>query len=176
MSALKKGEIIVFPTDTAYGLAGDFFKKAVLKKIYLIKNRPKNKKISLVAASLNQVKIFFYLSYEAERLARKYWPGPLTIILPLKKNRKLTGVRVPRQELARQISRHFKKPLTATSANLSGERECYDIQSVIRQFQNKKYQPDLIIDAGRLKKVKPSTLVMIENNKIRILREGPLKL
>ncbi|MFH1366974.1 MAG: L-threonylcarbamoyladenylate synthase [Patescibacteria group bacterium] len=176
ISALKNQGVLVFPTDTAYGLAADFKSAAALKKIHLIKNRPKNKKIALVASSLPQVKKFFRLNAKELFLARKYWPGPLTLILPLKNKKIKLGVRVPKQNLARQICARFGKPITATSANLAGGKECYNIKDVLRNFSRRKYQPDLIIDAGRLKKVKPSTLVILKNNKIKIIRQGPIKL
>lgn len=176
ISALKRRGVVVIPTDTAYGLAGNFFDSKVLKKLFLIKNRPKNKRVALVASSLKQVNKFFRLNTDELALAKKYWPGPLTIILPLKKNRKRIGVRVPKLKIAREICRRFGKPLTATSANISGGQECYDIQEVIKQFKNRRCPPDLIIDAGRLKKVKPSTLIILKKDKIKILREGPIKL
>lgn len=168
--------MIVFPTDTAYGLGADFQAPAAFKKIYLIKNRPKNKKVALVAASLKQVKKFFRLNKKELSLAKKYWPGPLTIILPLRNKKLKLGVRVPKNSLAREICKRFGKPITATSANLAGEKECYQIKDVIKQFSRKKCRPDLIIDAGLLKKVKPSTLVKLENNEIKIIRQGTIKL
>ena len=176
ISVLKNHGAIVFPTDTAYGLGADFLAAKAIKRIYLIKNRPKNKKIALVAASINQVKKFFCLKTEELSLAKKYWPGPLTIILPLKNNKIKLGVRVPKLALAREICERFGQPITATSANIAGKNDCYNLKDVLKQFSRQKYPPDLIIDAGRLKKIKPSTLVMFEKNKIKIIRPGPVKL
>ena len=117
----------------------------------------------------------------ALNLAKKYWPGALTLILNSKfsipskfKNSdyKTLALRVSADKLAGAIAKKLKNPLTATSANLSGKGELYSATAVIKEFKNKKFQPDLIIDAGKLAKAKPSTIVKISKNKIEILRQG----
>ena len=82
------------------------------------------------------------------------------------------ALRVSADKLAGAIAKKLKNPLTATSANLSGKGELYSATAVIKEFKNKKFQPDLIIDAGKLAKAKPSTIVKISKNKIEILRQG----
>lgn len=173
---LKRGGVIVFPTDTAYGLAADYFSPRALKKVFEIKQRLKEKKVALIASNLKQVKKYFCLNTKELTLAKKYWPGPLTLILRLKNRRKKIGVRVPDSKIARALAGHFKKPVTATSANLSGRPDCYSARAVKNQFKGKKTKPDLIINAGRLKKIKPSTIALVEKNKIKIIRQGPIKL
>ncbi|MDZ7799040.1 MAG: L-threonylcarbamoyladenylate synthase [Patescibacteria group bacterium] len=173
---LKNDGVIVYPTDTAYGLAADFFSEKALKKVYRIKQRPLSKKIALIASSLAPVKKYFCLNKKELSLAKKYWPGPLTLILKLKNKEKKVGVRVPDFKMARELAKNFEKPITATSANLSGQPNPYSASQVVRQFKNKKNQPDLIIDAGRLKKIKPSTVAEIINDKIKIIRKGPINL
>jgi len=175
-NTLKNNGVIAFPTDTAYGLAADYFSDKALKKVFQIKKRPFSKKIALIASNLNQVKKYFYLNKKELFLSKKYWPGPLTLILKLKNKKDKVGVRVPDSKIACKISENFKKPITATSANLSGRPNPYSADEVVNQFKNKKLQPDLIIDAGRLKKIKPSTVAEIINNKIKIIREGPINL
>jgi len=176
IAVLKNKGVIVFPTDTAYGLGADFLSNRAINNIYRIKNRPKSKKIGLVAASLKQIKKFFRLNPKELSLAKKHWPGPLTIILPLKNKKIKLGVRVPRLALARQICGRYGRPLTATSANIAGENESYAPSEVLKQFRRRKYQPDLLIDAGRLKKEKPSTLIVCKNNQIKTIRPGPIKI
>lgn len=176
IKALKKGEVIIFPTDTAYGLAADFFSAGAMKKVFLIKERPEEKKVTLITADLKQAQKYFSLNKKELALAKKHWPGPLTLILSLKNSRKKIGVRMPASKIAREIARRFKKPITATSANLSGRANCYSTSCVISQFKNKKNQPALLIDAGRLKKIKPSTVAEVKGEKIKIYREGPVKL
>ncbi len=176
ISILKNKGVIAYPTDTAYGLAADYFSSQALKKIFQIKKRPKEKKVALIAADIKQVKKYFSLNKTENSLAKKYWPGPLTLILKLKKGNKKVGVRVPDSEIAREIARRFKKPITATSANISTHPNCYAYKSVLNQFKNKKLKPDLIINAGTIKKVKPSTIILCQKNKIKIIRKGPIKL
>jgi len=173
---LKNDGIVVYPTDTAYGLAANYSSPRALKKIFHLKKRPRSKKIALIAASLLQVKKFFSLSEKELSLAKKYWPGPLTMILKLKGKNLSVGVRVPDNKIARQIAQKFTRPITATSANISGKGNCYSVGCVLRQFKNGQIQPDLIIDAGRLKRRKVSTLIKVSGNKIKVIRKGPIKI
>ena len=168
-AVLKQQGVIVYPTDTAYALGGVFDSPAVRRRILQIKQR-RDEKFTLIAASLAQVQQFFTLNTMAKKLARKFWPGPLSIVVT-----KQFAVRVPKQALARSFARQAGRPLIATSANLSGSPAPYTVQAVLAQFKNKKNQPDLLLDAGRLKKVKPSTVVAIVDGQVRILRAGPVR-
>ena len=166
---LKSNGVIVYPTDTAYGLGGKFNSARVIKKILKIKNR-RNEKFTIVAASLGQVNKFFKLNKLEIKLAKKYWPGPLSIAISDK-----FAVRVPNNLLCRKLCLVAKTPLIATSANISGQDTPYDIKEVSRQFANKKNYPDLILNGGNLRRIRPSTLVLVKNGKLEILRPGPIK-
>ncbi|MBN1779127.1 MAG: threonylcarbamoyl-AMP synthase [Candidatus Buchananbacteria bacterium] len=170
VEVIKRDGVVVFPTDTAYGLGGVFDSKKVIKKVLAIKKR-KDKKFVLVASSLKQVKAFFNLNSVEEKLAKKYWPGPLSIVVSKK-----FSIRVPDNQITRQLCQLAGKPLIATSANLSGQSTVYNTKSVINYFKENKDKPDLILDAGRLKKKKTSTLVKVSRNKIKILRAGAIKI
>lgn len=163
---LKRGGVVVFPTDTAYGLGGVYNSKKVVNKILNIKKR-QDKKFTLVASSLAQVEKNFRLNSAQKKLAKKFWPGPLSIVVS-----KNFAVRVPTKKIARDLARQVGQPLIATSANISGRATLYDSQKIIEQFKNKKNQPDLIIDAGKLPPKKVSTVVQISNDKIKVLRPG----
>jgi len=172
---LKNGGIIAYSTDTAYGLGAVLNNKNALKKIFKIKKRPSQKRLGLIASDLKQVKRFFVLNKREIELARKYWPGPLSVILKSKKG-KSAAVRVPALKLARLICQKIGQPISSTSLNLAGKNECYSLSDFKEQFKNQKYLPDLFLDSGRLKKLKPSTLVKVTSKKIKILRPGPIKI
>lgn len=183
VSLLKEGGVIVYPTDTAYALGCDAANKKAVKKIYKIKNRPAGKPLPVIAGSLNLAKKFFRFSKKELQLAKKYWPGPLSLVLRIRDsgfgigNSKLRiVVRVPDNKIARSLSSKLSRPIISTSANISGMGECYSIKEVLKQFKGKKHQPDLILDAGKLKKRKPSTIIRIVNNKVEVLRKGPIKI
>ena len=181
VDVLKQGGTVVYPTETAYGLGADFLNPEAIKKIYRIKGRNFKKLLSVIVADLKMAQKSVKFNKIALNLAKKYWPGALTLILNSKfsipskfKNSdyKTLALRVSADKLAGAIAKKLKNPLTATSANLSGKGELYSATAVIKEFKNKKFQPDLIIDAGKLAKAKPSTIVKISKNKIEILRQG----
>lgn len=180
VSLLKKGGAVVLPTDTAYGLSCDAFNKEAVKRIYNIKGRPKNKAVLLIVADLKMAKKYLKISEVEEKFVKKHWPGALSIILK-PKSKKLNyqsdfGVRVPDHNLCRKIAKKLGRPIISTSANFSGGKTPYGIPAVLKEFAGKKYLPDLIIDVGRLKKVKPSTLIKVERGRAVVLRNGPIKI
>jgi L-threonylcarbamoyladenylate synthase len=121
----------------------------------------------------------------AQKLAKKFWPGAITIVLELRiKNQELRiltaktnflGLRLPKNKIALDLAKALNKPITATSANLAGKSECYSVDEIVQQFQHQKIKPDIIIDAGKLPFQKPSTLVKIDDaREVSILRLGPI--
>lgn len=183
---LDKGGIMVYPTETCYGLGGDASQKATVKKIFLLKKRKASKAITILVkdfAMARQFVLFDKLSY---RLAKKYWPGPLTLVLPLKKKAKIfclpkgnareIGIRISPLSFIRHFLIKFKKPLITTSANISGKEPAYNLRQIIGYFSQNLLKPDLIIDAGRLTKRKTSTVVKVKNNRIKIIRQGPVRI
>jgi len=178
VKVLKRGGVIIYPTDTAYALGGIFNSVKVVKKILKIKNR-KDQKFTLVASSLRQVEKFFKLNSVQKKLAKKFWPGPLSIVVSGQ-----FAVRVPRNKIAQSLARRAGKPIIATSANMSGRPTLYDSKKIVGQFQYKKnarlysarQKPDLLIDSGRLAQTKTSTVVAVVDSKIMILRAGAAKI
>ena len=165
---LHSGAVIVFPTDTSYGLGGLFNSKKVTAAILKIKGR-KDEKFSLIAGSLAQVERFFSLSPAQKKLARQYWPGPLSIVVDRR-----FSVRVPANGIARSLARRVGKPLIATSANLTGQSALYDSKKIMTLFVNRRYQPAAIIDDGRLPRRRPSTVVVVSNGKLTVVRRGAI--
>lgn len=172
LAVLKTGGVIVYPTETAYGLGADYFSQRAVKKVYQIKGRDFKKQLSVIVGSLAMAKRLVKFDQVSMRLAKKHWPGPLTLVLPLKSSGKTLALRISSNRLALSVVKKLNGPVTATSANLSGKGEYYSAEEIIKQFAKRKYQPDLIIDAGRLPKQKPSTIAQIIDGQIKILRQG----
>ena len=167
---LRAGGIIVYPTDTAYALGGVFNSSAVVKKILKIKKR-QDDKFTIVAASPAQVQKFFKLNSAQKKLARQFWPGPLSIVVSTK-----LSVRVPANTLTRRLCRLVGRPLIATSANVAGGNTPYGSRQIINDFKNEISQPDLLLDGGHLARKKTSTIVKAEKNNLIIIRQGSVKI
>lgn len=176
---LRAGGVIVYSTDTAYALGGIFDNKKVIKKVLKIKQR-KDDKFTLIASSSYQVEKHFKLNSVQKKLAKKFWPGPLSLVVSKK-----YAVRVPNNSIARKLARLAGKPLIATSANIHGKKTSYNIKNVLQivgaglvpaQKVKKDITPNLILDAGTLPKRKTSTIVEVKKNKIHVIREGAIKM
>lgn len=170
VAVLRQGGVVIYPTDTAYAIGGIFDSKKVTQRILKIKKR-KDEKFTLIASSLTQVEKFFKLSSAQKKLAKKFWPGPLSIVVSSR-----FAVRVPNNIIAQTLAYRAGQPLIATSANISGKQTLYDSKKIIKQFANQKNQPELILDAGRLPKTKTSTIIKVLASKIEVLRPGSIKL
>ncbi|HPI66933.1 MAG TPA: L-threonylcarbamoyladenylate synthase [bacterium] len=183
---LGQGGVLTVPTETVYGFSCNPYNEKAIKKIYQIKGRDFNKPLLLVADNFLTVKKYFKLNKLEKKLAEKYWPGAVTIILTLKHENKKTlkhisktiniAVRVSGNKIMRELANFCGGFITSTSANISGGKECLSGRAVYQQFKNKKYQPDLILDSGKLKTKKPSTIIKVEGEEIKILRPGEIKI
>lgn len=166
---LKNSGVIVYPTDTAYALGGVFDSPKAIKKIFQIKKR-KDKKFTLIASGIPQVKKFFTLRPEEERIVRRFWPGAVSLVVSGR-----YAVRVPKSRVARDLARLARRPIIATSANMSGRATSYSVAEVMRQFGKNNNVADLVLDGGKLKKIPPSTIVRVEKDGIlQIVRDGPV--
>ncbi len=173
---LKNGGSVIFPTETAYGLAVDATNKKAIQKVFKIKQRPIEKSLSWIVASVAMAKKYVKFSPPALKLAKKYWPGPLTIVLPSRRGRGTRALRISSNKIAHALSRYLGRPIVSTSANLSGLPACYSATAAARQFKKQKFQPDIILNAGRLPKRAPSNIIKIEGKKIITLRHGAIRL
>lgn len=184
---LKDGKSVVYPTDTCYGLAVDANNTRAVSGLFLIKGRTEKKPVHVIVGSLDQAKKLAVFNAKALLLFKKFFPGPLTIVLKMKsevKNREswkhlsagtgTIGIRMPDNKIALELARKLGSPITTTSANISGKRSAYSIEEVYLQFRVRKHQPDLVINALNLPEVKPSTIVDLTQKDVRILREGPI--
>jgi L-threonylcarbamoyladenylate synthase len=173
VKVLKRGGVIIYPTDTLYGLGADATSIKAKKNIYKIKGRNFHKPLSICVADLKHAKNFVEFNNFSSRLAKKFLPGPLTLVLPQKKEIKYISqkgkiaVRIPDNSFTLKLLKKFGKPITATSANLSREKDPAKLSDINNKM---KSQCDLIIDSGNCKFKKPSTVFDVESKKI--LREG----
>jgi L-threonylcarbamoyladenylate synthase len=197
VSALKSGKAVAYPTDTSYGLAVDATNIGAIKKLYQIKGRDFNKPVHIVVPSAAYAKKIARWNKAASRLAKKFWPGPLTLVLPvgdglkpsptlrqLSANTGSIGLRMPKNQIALDLAKNLRRPITATSANVSGGADCYSADEIIKQFsakggsafggKNQQFKPDIIINSGKLPISKPSTLVRVFDDVVKVLREGPV--
>ena len=184
ISYLKKGGLIIYPTETAYALGCDAMNKDAVLKVFLLKKRLNAKTLPLIAGDIGIVKRFAYINGVVEKFARKFWPGPLTLILKARKkfptgvmNQKgEIAIRVSGNSFARNISKKLNHPIISTSANLSGRETAYSLNKVIKQFGKNRLQNVLLVDGGRIPRRKVSTIARVNNNKVEILRKGAVKI
>jgi len=177
VKAIKNGRVIVCPTDTVYGLIADATDKKAVEKIFKIKKRPKNKPVPIFIKDISAAKKLAKINKKQEAFLKSVWPGKVTIVLNRKKSRlygvdkKTIALRIPKYELLLSLAKQLNCPLTGTSANISGRPVSTRIKEVIKQFQNQKQKPDLVIDAGNLKPAKPSKVIDLTSLKPKILRK-----
>jgi L-threonylcarbamoyladenylate synthase len=179
---IRAGEVLGMPTDTFYGLAADPFNLRAVDRVYDIKSRSRHKPLSLLIESVDQAEELAQpLPEEFYALTRRYWPGPLTIIvkasskLPLKvtANTGNVALRVPNAKIPLEVVKAAAIPITATSANLSGESECTTAQAVREQLQDRI---SIIVDGGTSPREVASTIVDLTDEEKRwyVLRQGAI--
>jgi L-threonylcarbamoyladenylate synthase len=180
METLHKGGLVAFPTDTVYGLGALAFDGKAVESIYSAKDRPIEKAIPVLIGDVTDLeKISDDVTDVTRRLASRFWPGPLTIIIPKKPTipeavsvTSTVGVRVPDHPVARELLR-AAGPMAVTSANISGQPSPSTAQEVLAQL---KGRIELIIDGGQTPGGVPSTLVDCSGREIMILRDGPISM
>lgn len=180
LEILKAGGLVAFPTDTVYGLGALAFDQAAIESLYPAKDRPPEKAIPiLIAGAENLEEVADPIPMLARRLAERFWPGPLTIVLPKHPNlpaavsaTETVGVRVPDHEIARALLR-AAGPMAVTSANLSGRESPRTAEEAMRQLNGRI---PLVLDGGETPGGVPSTVVDISGAEPAILRAGPISL
>jgi L-threonylcarbamoyladenylate synthase len=173
---LRNGGVVAFATDTLYGLAADPRDGRAVRRVFALKGRAESAALPLVACDLAQALEAAVLDARAQRLAERWWPGPLTIVAPARPgiapetlaHGTTIGVRVPAHDAARALARRFGFALTATSANRSGHPPTADPDVVAAELPD----VDLILDTGRAPGGPPSTIVEVREGDLRLIREG----
>jgi len=179
---IKKDGVIIFPTDTVYGIGCNCYSEKAINKIFELKGRDYSKPINVLIDSVNKLDELASSINDIERkLIDKYMPGDFTIILKkndsvsdlLTANLDSVGVRIPNNNIALEILNRVDLPLGTTSANISGEAAMCDFNDVVKKFDGKV---DAIINGGESEIGVASTIVRVDDNEIKILRQGNLKI
>jgi L-threonylcarbamoyladenylate synthase len=177
---IRTGGLVALPTDTLYGLAADPFCAHAIRRVFAVKGRGSDRALPLIAADLAQVtRDLGPLTALGARLAARFWPGPLTLIVPASSaivadvtgGTGRVGVRVPDSLVAREICRAAGRPVTATSANRSGQPATPDPDEVERTLGG---DVDLLIDAGTTPGGAPSTIVDVCGERPALVRAGAI--
>lgn len=180
---LKRGKVCVLPSDTSYALCAKADEAEITNKIYQIKKREKLKSISVFVKDILMIENIADLDNNNKKILQKYLPGTFTFILKKKEkiydnisfDKKTIAVRLINSKLINNIFQYINFPITATSANITGQAPIYDPREILFYFQDKPTAPDLLVDGGNLREIIPSTLVDLTSNVSRILRQGKEK-
>ena len=176
-SAINDGAVIVFPTDTVYGLGCDPYNREAVLSIYEIKKRKKTKPFPIIGYSKKELEKIAEFNPLEEKIAEKFWPGPITLILrvrdkEIQKSLSLDGkiaVRVPNNQCALRLLKKCKL-LVGTSANISGTKSFTNPNECDKNLSGY----DLFVDGGVIMSQGESTIAEIENNDVKILRKGSI--
>ncbi len=179
---LSHGGVIVYPTDTLYGLGADARNEDSIKRLFMLKKRPAHKPLPILVESITMAKKYAFIDEKQERILKKLWPGATTIIFEKKQavsslisgGRETVGLRMPDSPFCLRLIHELGGPITGTSANISGEAGSTSLVPIIEQFTAHSRFPDLIIDAGTLPDSPPSTIIDCSSPHPKILRIGPV--
>lgn len=181
--AIRNGGLVVFPTDTVYGLMVDPTNKKAVEKLLNFKNRWTGKAISVAVLDKKMAMEYVKLSKNDVNIYSTLLPGPFTIInngkhkvaKGIEAENGTLGIRIPDNKYITDLVKLLKKPVTATSANLAGRKPNYSIEGFLKSLSKKKREMiDLIVDAGKLPRNKPSTVIDLTESEIKVLRRGDL--
>lgn len=169
---IKRGGVIIYPTDTLYGLGADIFNQKAVKKIFAIKGRDFKKPISVLVSDFRDIKKIAVLNKEQEKIAGGLLPGPFTLIFRKKKcisnlltaGSQKVGIRIPDSKICQALAKNL--PITATSANISGRKPIVNIKKIAKIFANKV---DLIL-VGKNLSGKPSTVIDLTEKPFKIIK------
>src|SRR3989344_318337 len=180
---LRAGGVVLYPTDTLYGLGADAFSDEAVAKVYAIKGRRGRKPVHCIVADIKMAEQYGEVGEIARKLARELPCGKVTFIVPKKagvdsgicRDIPTFGFRIPDNALCEELLKDFGAPITATSANKSGEIPGRDIEEIFAQVGNAAHGIDLALDAGALPASQPSTVIDLTASKPVILREGAVR-
>jgi L-threonylcarbamoyladenylate synthase len=172
---IREGLVVAYPTDTLYGLAVDPRNAAAVRRLFDLKGRPESSALTLIAADLSQVRAAATMSSLAERLAARWWPGPLTIVVDAQTivaaalaGGRTVGIRVPDDRVATALARDAGFCITATSANRSGATAASTPGAVAAALPD----VDAVLDAGPARGGPPSTIVDASQHVLTLVRAG----
>ncbi|TLX94821.1 MAG: threonylcarbamoyl-AMP synthase [Thaumarchaeota archaeon] len=178
LAIIKKGGVVVIPTDTVYGIGCDPYNHEAVKTVYKIKGREKTKQLPVLGYSKKDIAKIAFFDKLSEKIANEFWPGPVTLILQVKEEQirnslnleSKIAVRVPNHPCALSVLKECKL-LVGTSANLSGLPPFNDSKLIRDKFSGY----DVLLDAGKISDPGESTVVEVAGNQLKIIREGKVK-
>ena len=181
-NALKNGKLVVFPTDTVYGIGTNAYDEEACKKVYEVKGRPKYKPLSILISDISMLKeMVENISQVEQKLIDTFWPGPLTIkfkkkdgVFPnvISAGDEYIRVRLVNEGIIHKLIKTSGVPVVAPSANLSDSSTGTKIENIVNELGGKV---DYILDYGDIENATVSTIVQVEEEKILIIREGKIK-
>jgi tRNA threonylcarbamoyl adenosine modification protein (Sua5/YciO/YrdC/YwlC family) len=177
VDALLEGKVIIYPTDTVYGLGCDVTNKQAVEKIYKIKEKSKFAPMSIICNSIKQASMYAYISNFAFRILKRCFPGPYTVILEATKEipklmlsrRKEIGIRIPDSQVALALVENLGNAVLSTSVNMAENEFLVDLEEIKNKYNSKA---EFFLDGGMLPEPIPSTVLKIVNEDIEIIREG----
>ena len=174
-AAISSGGLVVYPTDTLYGIGCDALLRESVEKIHALKKREGRKPFSILVSDYTMLSHYCAVSKKQEDILHALLPGPYTFILPLKQKLPVTdsmevGVRVPDHHLMREVSKRLQLPIVTTSANLSGQKDAAEASEIAPEIAD---GADLFIDGGRCLYAQGSTV--IDLIRMKVLRRGAIR-
>lgn len=172
---LKEGKLIVYPTETAYGIGADATNEGAVTQVYEAKQRPLEKGLTVIVKDLEQAEKYTELSEKEKVIVKEFMPGPLTLVaekkdnLPALLNDKFV-FRISSSKIARNLAEEF--PIVATSANISGRETSYSVEDIDPELLK---HISAVLDEGKLEKKQTSTIVEVIDGEVVVHREGPIK-
>jgi len=176
---INNGGIIIYPTETLYGLGANALSEISVRRVFIAKGRPYGKPIPILVKDIEMFDEVANVTEQASKLIGSFLPGALTLVLNEKINfpglitadTGKVAVRISNHPFVKQLFKYISQPLTSTSANISGQDNLYDVNSIYDAFNSKV---DLIIDSGSLHPSKGSTVVDLTKSPPSIIREGEI--
>ena len=177
---LKNGGIVIFPTETVYGIGANAFNEQSVKRIYEVKNRPDEKPLSIMVSGIEEIEKYAIIQNDIERkIIETFMPGPITVILKKKpevfdyisSGKDTIGIRIPDNKIILSILNRLKFPIVAPSANISGMPSGIELKGILKDFDGKI---EACIDGGKAEIGEGSTIVEVIDGKPVILRQGKI--
>ncbi|MCL1811319.1 MAG: L-threonylcarbamoyladenylate synthase [Methanomassiliicoccaceae archaeon] len=175
---IAEGNLIVYPTETVYGIGADIFNEVAVKNLFLAKRRPFDMALSVAVSDKKMMESIAILDDNADKLVKAFLPGPLTIIIEKKPDvpdlvtamSRKVGIRMPDHPVAREVIRR-SGPVVATSANLHSHPDATDIDAAVKDLGE---SVSMYMDSGPSKLKRPSTIVWIMKGDVEIIRQGAI--
>ncbi len=182
---INKGKIAVVPGDAVYTIVGDAFRRDAIQKILKVKRRNQVKPFNLGLYCLDDIALYGQFNSLLKEIAKQFPKEPFTFVVPRGKNVpgflnpgcKTLGFRVPFNKVTSCLSKFHRSPVIGTSANISELKNTYSVEEFMEYFRGiwgREFQPDIVLDAGKLPRRRPSTVIELIGNKVNILREGEI--